>query len=400
MRQKKSFRDRLINAGLVSILATCFFIPLSTSLMGLFAVLTLVFWIGSGRVLDYPRLILRNPVVFLSSLLFLLFALGLLYTPVPFREAVQTLTKYRGLLFIAAVIALLEGNDEYIAKAENSFVTGSIILMLVSYAMYFSLIPSVKYGNSILFHITHSYFMALLGFWSLQRAIDSKHYRYFWLGILVLTVVNIYYINPGRTGMIIFFLLVLLTIFQRLSPKNALIGLLVLCAALAATYYSSPNLKSRTTAAISEIEHYHPEKSRTSLGQRFDWYYNSVELIETAPVFGHGTGSFSDLQSKLIKNRKTEPTDNPHNEYLFIGEQIGVFGLLVFIALLICQLVLANRMNLRQKYLVQGIVLAMAAGCTMNSFLFDSHQSHFYAFMSALYFVSRNRKSRLAPLKG
>ena len=391
MKTKNSFREIALNAGLFSILATCFFISLSTSLMGLFAALTALFWILSGRVSSYPRLLRHNPVVLLATLLFLLFAIGVIHSPAPLSEALDALSKYRGLLFMVAVIALLEGNEGYIRRAENSFIAGAIILMLVSYAMYFGLVASVKYGNSLLFHITHSYLMALLGFWCLQRGIDDKKFRPFWVVVLMATIVNIYYINPGRTGMFIFVLLLLLTIFQRLSPKRAMIGLLIVGAALAATYFSSHNLRTRTMAAIHEVEHYHPERSRSSLGQRFDWWYNSVELMETAPVFGHGTGSFRELQGKLIKGRKTEPTDNPHNEYLFIGEQIGLFGLLVFVSLLFTQVALASRMEPDRKYLVQGIVLAMAAGCSMNSFLFDSHQSHFYAFVSAMYFVSVHR---------
>ena len=30
----------------------------------------------------------------------------------------------------------------------------------------------------------------------------------------------------------------------------------------------------------------------------------------------------------------------------------------------------------------------MAFGCLANSFLFDSHQGHFYAFLSAIFFAA------------
>jgi len=36
--------------------------------------------------------------------------------------------------------------------------------------------------------------------------------------------------------------------------------------------------------------------------------------------------------------------------------------------------------------------VAMAAGCIMNSFLFDSHQGHFWAFLSGVYFSAYPEK--------
>jgi O-antigen ligase len=33
---------------------------------------------------------------------------------------------------------------------------------------------------------------------------------------------------------------------------------------------------------------------------------------------------------------------------------------------------------------LQGVIVAMAVGSLMNSFLFDSHPGHFYAILSAI----------------
>jgi hypothetical protein len=47
----------------------------------------------------------------------------------------------------------------------------------------------------------------------------------------------------------------------------------------------------------------------------------------------------------------------------------------------------------KDKYLVQGVILAMMTGCIMNSFLFDSHQGHFFAFLSGIFFASAPHRS-------
>lgn len=326
----------------------------------------------------------ESPVVLFATGLFIIMALGLLHTPAPAADAVDVLLKYRELLFIPAVFALFQDHEEYPRMAENAFVTGCIILMLISYGMYFSILPPHKYGYSILYHITHSFFMGLLAFWSLHRAFDSKQYRYLWIVIFLATSINIIYVGPGRTGMLVFILLIILALCQRLSLKKLVIALMLVAASLSAAYVYSHNFSSRIQIALSEIHDYQPQKSRSSLGMRFDWWQNSIQLIQKAPLFGHGIGSYAVLQKQLIEEKKTMPSDNPHNEYLFIGVQAGSLGLLIFVALFFAQLGSANRLQAKDRYLLQGVVLAIASGCTINSFLYDAHQGHFFAMLSGV----------------
>jgi O-antigen ligase len=86
----------------------------------------------------------------------------------------------------------------------------------------------------------------------------------------------------------------------------------------------------------------------------------------------------------LIAGSETQPTDNPHNEYLFITVQSGLVGGGLFIALLLSLLFHSARLPSPRRYLLQGVVVAMAVGCLMNSFLFDSHQGHFFAIIAAV----------------
>lgn len=387
MTAQHSYRSVTTSAGVYCIIATCFFIPLSTSLLGICSVLALLFWLISGQFLQLPNLMRENAVILYSTTLFILFIIGLGYSPVPLDEGVRILAKYRELIFIPMVFMLLTSHKRERKLAENAFVTGCIILMLISYGIYFSLIPQFKYGNSIIHHISHSFFMALLGFWALQRAMDAGRYKYLWALLFIATLINLIFINHGRAGMVLVVLLSLLTIVQRCKPKVILIGLLLLTGLITGIFYTSENVQTRAIDAYDEITHYHPGRARTSLGMRFDWWTNSVDLIKQAPITGHGTGSYEKVQ-KEIKKRRTRGTDNPHNEYLFIGVQVGLMGLFTFLALLGWQLVLSTRLQPRERYMVQGVVIAMAAGCLANSFLFDSQQGHFYAFLSSVLLAS------------
>jgi len=228
--------------------------------------------------------------------------------------------------------------------------------------------------------------MAILAYWSLHKSIDSYQYRYFWIVVFLLALVNLFYIAPGRTGMAVFLFLMILFLLQRLSLLQQIIGLLLLTLVLSLTFWTSENFSTRSTMALKEIQNYEYGASRTSMGMRFDWWLDSLKLIREKPLFGHGTGAFTHEHDRLIEGTETMPTDNPHSEYLFIAVQLGVVGLALFLLLLFIQLLEARKLKKCDRIFMQGVVVAMAAGCIMNSFLFDSHQGHFWAFLSGVYF--------------
>lgn len=386
-------------AGNFFIILCCFFIPFSTSLMGATSILAAVCWILSGRFFSLPQLMQSNKLVFLAVALFLLFIAGLFYSPVPMNEALSTLKKYRELLFFAMVVAFMTGNENAAKLAEDSFILGCVILLIISYGIFFSMIPSERYGYSVVYHITHNFFMAILAFWCLQRAFDSRQYRYLWLVIFLATTVNLFYIAPGRTGMLVYIALILLSLFQHLSFKKAAAATLLAALVIAIAFATSANFSSRVREAMAEVKGYQAESSRTSLGMRFDWWQNSVDLIGQKPIFGHGTGSFKTVQADLIKSSKTKPTDNPHNEYLMIGVQTGLVGLGIWLVFLGAQFIAAFRLQPPRRFLLQGVVIAMAVGCLMNSFLLDSHPGHFYAIISAILCIPPQKSSGLLTLR-
>lgn len=373
-------------AAIFSMIATCLAIPFATALVSLFSALTFIFWIFSRRYNIFLNIVKTNPVAFCATSLFILFLLGLTYTSTEMGEALDYLKKYRELLFIPICISLVYDNQHAKTNCEYGFLTGCIILLVISYSIFFGVIPSERYGNSNVFHITHSFFTSLLGFWSAHKLIDSKQYRYFWGFVFLLTVINLFYIAPGRIGMLVFVCLMVLLFFQRLSILQQVSGLIILAVLITGIFVTSKNFSSRTTEAFLEVQKYEYGASRTSLGQRFDWWINSLQLIKDNPVIGHGTGSFKEVHDKFIANSQVKKTDNPHNEFLLIGVQLGIIGVLLFLLLFLFQVLYSFKLEKPEKYFAQGIIVAMFIGCLINSFLFDSHQGHFYAFLSAVYF--------------
>lgn len=385
--QKTKYYSNIANtAGIFCVALSCFFIPFSTSLMGATASLAAIFWLLSGDVKSLPQLMKKNVSVTLVIALCILLIIGLTYSPIPINDSLAVLKKYRKLAYFAIVVALFRNNEGATRLAEDCFVVGCVILLFVSYCIFYSIIPSERFGFSVVYHITHSLFIAVLSFWCLQRMFESRQYVYLWLGLFLLATINLFYIAPGRTGMLIYIALIVLTLFQRLSWKKLLPATILLSVVIGVTYFTSSNFSTRVDEAVDEMRNYQAqtESSRTSLGMRFDWWQNSIDLIKQKPIFGHGTGSFQAVQEILIKDSATKATDNPHNEYLFLAVQTGLLGLLLFVALLISQFIASFSLQPPRRYLLQGVVVAMSVGCLMNSFLFDSHSGHFYAIVSAI----------------
>ncbi len=376
----------------------CFFTPLSTSLLGLFSVLAALCWLAAGSFRTLPRDCHTHPALFFALLLFGFMCLAVVYSPAELPEALDALKKYRELLLLPIIVSLLAISSRARNSAQTSFLIGCIVLMLVSYGMALGLIPQLRYGHSLVFHITHSFFMAVLGFWGLHRACAVHgSRRILWLVICLAATVNLFYIAPGRTGMFVFLFLMLLFCWQRLSIVKAVSGLLLLCLITTAVYLTSDNFSGRVSEVINEIKTYEPGKSRTSIGQRFDWWMVAGQLIAEKPLFGHGTGSFQAAQQHTDRQTKITLTDNPHNEFLFLTVQFGLIGLALFITVCCCQLREGIRLPRDERFLLQGVVGALLAGSLMNSLLFDSQQGHFYLFMSAALMAGRPQDEQFEP---
>ena len=378
------------SAAIFSLTATCLVLPLSTSLLSLFSLITLFLWLFCGKWQALLTLLRTNAIVLLVILLLILFLVGLSYTSADISDALSYLKKYRKLLFIPVVMSLLQGNPTAKIRCETAFLVGCVILLATSYCMYFSIIPSPKFGNSLLFHITHSFFISILAFYAAQKAVDSLHIKVksLWILLFLLCFLNMFYLTPGRTGMFIFPFLMLLFFMQRLSIVKQLLCLVLLVSILWVAFTTSQNFNSRSMAAVQEIQSYEYGASRTSLGMRFDWWRDSIALMKESPVFGHGTGSFAAAHDTFIRGSELMKTDNPHNEFLLIGVQLGLAGLAVFILLLLAQFLCSLKLEKPDKLYVQGILVAIIVGCTMNSFLLDTHQGHLWAILSAVYLSS------------
>lgn len=64
---------------------------------------------------------------------------------------------------------------------------------------------------------------------------------------------------------------------------------------------------------------------------RFDLWINGIKLIGNKPLFGYGFENLAEPYSKVLK---CELTDRPHNIFIQLGANIGIMGIVLYVAFL------------------------------------------------------------------
>ena len=117
---------------------------------------------------------------------------------------------------------------------------------------------------------------------------------------------------------------------------------LTLIAPARESYSISVSVLPHSSVALLPIETYHGEYRysllETPIGQRLDMWSASLQLFESAPLFGVGAGAYQIETAKLVAAgraaRDTAQFDHPHSDYFDALANRGLLGLLALFALL------------------------------------------------------------------
>lgn len=373
----------------------CFSIALSTAFMSIAMGLFVVAWIFSGNYHEKIKLIKNNYAAIISIALFILYALGMFYSSASWNERLSWWLKYHKLLYIPLIISVL-AVDKYRTLALKAFLAGMLMILTISYLKWLGLVPHKDIGQGYFVfkgRIAHNIFMAYAMYLTLQLAIQSSHWkRWIWIVVSLLAAINIIFLVNGRSGQVIMLVLFIWFCWEAWRWKS--IQLLALLAIVIAGFYflSSDLPKGRLLEIKQEIMSHDPNQAPTSSGLRLEFYKNSIALIKQNPFFGGGTGSFENEYRLLAETQKTVSTyvPNPHNEFLLIGQELGIVGLLLLGAFFVIPWILSYRIDAIKKsmpaegYALRGLVLTLVVGSLFNSLLLDAGEGKFYCVLAGV----------------
>lgn len=361
----------------------------STSLAIILSAVLGLLWLVSVQFIGLSSVLKKYPVALWSLLLYGCFIVSLSYGNAVGSDAFSMVSKYRELFFIPILISFLT-TERHRYWAWNAFITASVATLLISFLMDFGIINLNGQGDPCYkSRITHGILISFFAFFCMHKVYEDKRYGKLYLTLLILCLYNLFFVVEGRTGQLIVVALILLFAIQRLTTKECLLTV-VIVAALLVLFLNFSDKASRITEGIANTQAYLqpvPEQTESSMGQRYTFWKYSLKLMAEKPMLGHGTGSFAKEYQRIAIGEQFI-AKNPHNEFLMIGVQLGLFGLLVYLGFLASQLYYAGKLPDNEKWLAQGLLISLFITSLFNAPFFDHTEGHWYASMIALCFAA------------
>lgn len=377
--------------------ATGFLITLGTSFTASAFAVTGLCWLFSGNWKRKYSVIRNNPVVLVTLALFALYLIGLTYTSSPMEHALRRVTAYVNSLFFVAVFATIVTEQKWRERVFGAFLAGmglSLFLSLLSAAGFFPWIEGRSGWSYHTFYssITHNLFMALavyIGFvyWIHRSKEWSGWVRYATLTILALGVLDIFLLVIGRTGYLVFFAMVMSFAITRYRVKGAILGAVVVSLLVGIALSVPGAFRDRTLLAFSELgTSIEQGDQETPTGLRYRFYKYGLQIIAAKPLLGHGTGSVDYEYPKYDLAYSNTVGAHLHSEYLMVASELGIVGLLVFVALFVVMLRKSGVLSPEQRDMAVGVIAAYATGSLVNSLLLDANEGHLFALLTGVLF--------------
>ena len=385
--------------GLYAICGSCFFLQVSTTGRVFCCIVFILCWLSSDAIKKIFAVLKKYPTASIATLLFLLFALGTVYSPVAFDVILDTLKKYRILLYMPIVMCLCEDMPNVQRYVLNSFLASSVVALLASYLLVWGILP-IKFGYgatfpTLLSPTPHSGFMALLIFFLLSKILKREKNAVYGVPVIVLALYNIFFQSVSSTGMVIFIALMILLVVQSLSVKKiAAVGLtlILFCFSL---YKISPKVAFEVDEIIDTLQHYELGSGTmdNNVSLRLDWWLSSYLLMKEKPFLGYGTGAFEMVHNNFVKGTRIKPQSHPHNEYWYTGVQIGIPGVILFILLLVAPLMASFHLKDKEKHILQAIIVFFATGNFFENWLIGSATGNFYVIVVSVLLTGQPKKT-------
>ncbi len=331
------------------------------------------------------------------------FTISLGWTTASESSAFGSLAKYGKLLTIPLIALLIQSRRE--ATIALAAFAAAQVLMLLSTWMLVAHLP-VPWATSATAMVSKTPFSSYLDqsimcgvfaaiCWHLRSLVPGKYGKQAAVTATSVSLVTVFFIFGGRTGYLVAVAVVSLAVMWEL-PKRARIGVLLLpFVLLVAAALISPNAKTRLLQVKQEVLIFNSDKgedvvrSGSSSGIRLHLWNRAVQSISENPLKGSGVGSWSNEFNRIESgqpagNEKIAELGNPHQEYLLWGVQLGLPGVLLFMALLSAIFRDTWRLDKAVARSAQSVLAALAVSCLFNSTLYDALIGDFFCVVLGL----------------
>jgi len=331
------------------------FIPTSIAATNILIACLSICWILEGKYKEKYKCIKSSKWMLSIFGLISLYILGLFWGD----NHANSLWQFQrlALLLLFPVLGTLILHQKTLKKGIISFLITTFISALIAIGInceiispldeYFSFLDYDKFIPAFIIYNYHNVLLAISYAISLYLFLEKKtQYRQILILFIIVYAASIF-TEKGRAGQVLFNLTSIFYIVYYNRKSILRIGFLLtlLLSFLFCVYTFTDVYKKRLYVATKIIENnknldpYHIKRGKIVLDQRFIFAKESLIRIIERPILGHGTGSFGSIFKKEVKqlsNVKTHIT--PHNQYLYVWFEIGIFGLALLISIFYYQI--------------------------------------------------------------
>jgi O-antigen ligase len=324
----------------------------------------------------------------LPVLLWCLGVIGMLWADVDWHQRLAGLNSFHRLLAIPLLLAQFRRSDNGIAVV-CGFLISSITVLLASYTIivvFGDEWPRI-YGVPVHDTIFQGSEFLICGFGAIGYAVltwgrSGRRWSIALVAIGVLFLINFAVATASRSALVIAPVLLLLLGWRLYRWKGALVAGLVGITAGGLMWFASPVLRDRLERTLLEIRAYRTMDQPMSVGEHAAFLKESVVIIASAPIIGHGTGSIGKEFAEITAGKTGTSgtgTVNPHNQTFAVAIQLGLVGALVLWAMWIAHIGLFSGACVI-AWLGLILVTENILSSAVHSHLFDFNSGWLYVF--------------------
>jgi hypothetical protein len=326
----------------------------------------------------------------LPVVLWCLGVIGMPWADVSWHDRFAGLDSFHRLLAIPLLLAQFRHSENGIWVILGFFIS-SITVLLASYILVLGHSGYPLYGVPVHDTIFQGSLFLICGFGALgYAALASGKQAGHWPIVIFVTgasfLINFAFATASRIALAVTPLLLLLLGWRLFRWKGILLAVMLAVMVGSATWFASPVLRDRVAETVIETQEYRESNKATSIGEHTAFLKESLAIIASAPIIGHGTGSIAE-EFRRITVGKTgvsgTRTVNPHNQTFSVAIQLGLVGATALWAMWIAHLALFTGQS-TVAWLGLVAVVENILSSTVHSHLSDFNSGWLYVFATGV----------------
>ncbi|KTD20399.1 O-antigen biosynthesis protein [Legionella lansingensis] len=324
-----------------------------------------------------------------AYILFLLAVIACFWSPAAFADKAFVIEKYSKLLYLPILVAGFQ-HGKTRQMSIHAFLLAMIITSTLSILKFHGYLQSFNFKPDFVFrnHIMTGFMVAFATYLSCLLAHRRSGYtRSVYVLLAIFFTYHVLFVNSGRTGYVMYFLLMGLFTFQFRTLRHIVMWLLLVISVFLMSYFKGHNsvMKTRVNDAAQQVQSYKQNKKKnTDIGHRLQFHHFAHELLTRHVLFGNGTASFTYyFQKEKPVSSWTWRLWEPHSQYWLVAAEFGLTGLAALLFFFFSLFMTSLQLD-KTKAVALAMLIPFMIGNLSDSLLFYSGSGYFFLLFMAL----------------